>query len=98
MTILWPELGEWYRRPDSREPFRVVAIDDGLGTIDIQYFTGDIEELELAVWLELAPRQIEPPEDWTGPYDGELDDGFELHHLLLGPASDSLLSMIDDLD
>jgi hypothetical protein len=45
------------------------------GTVDIQYFDGDIEELEMEEWEEMDLEEIEPPEDWTGPLDDlESDD------------------------
>jgi hypothetical protein len=47
-----PVIGEWYRRPGG-ETFEVVAIDPDDRTIEIQYFDGTVEELELE---ERRPR------------------------------------------
>jgi hypothetical protein len=46
-----PVIGQWYRRPGG-DSFEVVAVDPDDRTIEIQYFDGTIEELELEEWLE----------------------------------------------
>jgi len=68
-----PAIGEWYRRPDG-DSFEVVAIDPDDRTIEIQYFDGTIEEIELDDWLEDSIMATEPPEDWTGSVDVEPED------------------------
>jgi len=68
-----PVIGEWYRRPGG-DSFEVVAIDTDDRTIEIQYFDGTIEELELEEWLEDQIEASEPPEDWTGSVDVEPED------------------------
>lgn len=73
-TQIEPEVGNWYHGPDEN-PFEVVAYDETAGVVGVQYFDGDIEELDLEVWYdsEFIPR--EPPEDWSGPFDDlERDD------------------------
>jgi hypothetical protein len=53
----------------------VTAIDDDEGTVEIQHFDGDVEEMDLDDWRELDLEAIEPPADWTGPVDDvERDD------------------------
>jgi len=53
----------------------VTAFDEEEGTVEIQHFDGDIEEMDLDDWRELDLELIEPPEDWTGPVDDvERDD------------------------
>jgi hypothetical protein len=66
-------IGEWYRRPGG-DSFEVVAIDGDDRTIEIQYFDGTIEEIELDDWLEETIESTEPPEDWTGSVDVEPED------------------------
>jgi hypothetical protein len=67
-----PVIGNWYRiqRSDS---FEVVAFDEDDGTIELQYFDGTIEEMDLEDWqaeLEAGTlMEVEPPEDWTGSVD-----------------------------
>ncbi len=70
-----PIIGNWYEHLDKGQMFEVVALDEDAGTIDIQYFDGDIEELSLDNWYELDVEPSEPPEDWTGAMDDiERDD------------------------
>lgn len=74
-TTLKPQISQWYRHLDKGQQFYVVAIDDEEGTVEIQHFDGDVEEMDLDDWHELSLEPIEPPEDWTGPVDDvERDD------------------------
>jgi hypothetical protein len=68
-----PVIGEWYRRTGG-DSFEVVAIDPDDRTIEIQYFDGTIEELELSDWFEEPIEATEPPEDWTGSVDVDSED------------------------
>ena len=69
-----PEVDQWYEDAQGRT-FQVVALDEGEGVVEVQYFDGEVEELDLADWADLEPRVVAPPEDWTGPYDDlEADD------------------------
>ena len=68
-----PVIGQWYRRIEG-DSFEVVAIDADDRTIEIQYFDGTIEEIELDDWLEEPIVSSEPPEDWTGSVDVEPED------------------------
>jgi hypothetical protein len=53
----------------------VVAFDEDAGLVEVQYFDGDVSELDLEVWRETVIEQIAAPEDWTGPFDDlEADD------------------------
>lgn len=67
-------VGEWYQS-DSGERFEVVAMDDEEATIEIQYFNGDVEELDQDSWSAIGLQRIPAPEDWSGPFDDlERDD------------------------
>lgn len=69
-----PRIGCWYR-DNRRRRFEVVAFDDETGLIEVQYFDGDVSELDLDIWGETVVEQIAAPEDWTGPFDDlEADD------------------------
>lgn len=87
-----PEIGEWYQQPGG-DIFEVVAIDDDDGVIEIQYFDGTVEEMDIEDWDAMVEdktlEKAEPPEDWTGTPDGSVladgddvaiadDDGDEL--------------------
>lgn len=77
MTAPHPGIGDWYRL-NGGQLFEVVAVDDDDGTIEIQYFDGTVEEMDVEDWdaqwdegaLEAAE---EPPEDGSGSSDGEGD-------------------------
>ena len=69
-----PIEGNWYCRLDKEEDFMVVDVNEEVGTVDIQYLDGDIEELDIGEWNEMDLEEIEIPEDWTGPFD-ELESG-----------------------
>jgi len=73
MTNPAPVIGEWYRHPGG-DSFEVVAIDPDDRTIEIQYFDGTIEELELDEWRQEEISASDPPEDWTGSVDVEPED------------------------
>ena len=68
-----PVIGSWYRKRGG-ETFEVVAIDAKDRTIEIQYFDGAVEELELEDWVEDELELTEAPEDWTGSVDVEPED------------------------
>ena len=73
MGTLFPVIGNWYQAQNG-EIFEVVAVDEADSTIEIQYFDGAIEEIDLENWLELQIREAQPPEDWSGSYDIERAD------------------------
>jgi Family of unknown function (DUF6763) len=64
-----PIVQNWYQFLDKGQKFKVVAVDEDSGYIEIQHYDGDVEEIEMDVWDELDIEFIEPPEDWTGPVD-----------------------------
>lgn len=66
---LEPVVGNWYHHRDKGEDFEVVAVDEDQGLVEIQYFDGATDELDLEDWRELEIELREPPEDWTGPVD-----------------------------
>lgn len=70
-----PMVDAWYQHLDKGDKFEVVAIDDANGLVEIQYFDGNMDELDIDAWRHLKIELIEPPEDWTGPIDDiETDD------------------------
>ena len=68
-----PVIGQWYRHPGG-DAFEVVAIDADDHTIEIQYFDGTVEELDVEEWFEEAIEATEASEDWTGSVDVEPED------------------------
>lgn len=70
-----PIVGNWYEHLDKGLKFEVVAVDEDEALVEVQYFNGDIEEIDLETWYELEIEPAEAPEDWTGPMDSiETDD------------------------
>ncbi|MFN2309299.1 MAG: DUF6763 family protein [Gammaproteobacteria bacterium] len=89
-----PRIGDWYRTTNG-DNFEIVALDPDDETLEIQYFDGTIEELDLDTWYELNIEAIEPPEDWSGSLDIERDD----YGVDLEPGSNDLRSSpLENLD
>lgn len=75
VTEVDPIVGNWYQHLDKGQSFEVVAVDEEGGTVDIQHFDGDLEEISFENWYLLDIELSEPPEDWTGAMDDiERDD------------------------
>jgi uncharacterized protein DUF6763 len=66
---LEPVVGNWYLHRDKGETFKIIDIDRDSGAIEIQYFDGDLEEIDGDAWDEMDLEIAEPPEDETGPLD-----------------------------
>lgn len=78
MMAPYPKVGDWFRIRGG-ELFEVVALDEEDGLIELQYFDGTVEEMELPDWIEQADARVietaEAPEDWSGSVDMDpLDD------------------------
>src|SRR4051812_3805390 len=78
MAAPQPGIGDWYRQKEGGALFEVVAYDEEDGTIEIQYFDGTVEEMDIedwdGHWDDGALEAADPPEDWTGSVDVESDD------------------------
>ena len=64
-----PIVDQWYTHRDKGQRFYVVAIDEDGNAVEIQHFDGDLEELGLDEWRELAIELSEEPENWAGALD-----------------------------
>lgn len=70
-----PQIGEWYTHRDKGEMFQVTGIDDSSKSVEIQYFDGDVDEIEEPTWFAMPLERAAPPEDCTGALDDvEADD------------------------
>lgn len=70
-----PIVNQWYYHLDKGQRFFVTAVDEDSGTVEIQHFDGDVEEMSLEEWQELDIDLSVAPENWAGPMDiGERDD------------------------
>jgi hypothetical protein len=69
-----PQIDAWYRDAAGRV-FQVVAVDPKDNSVELQHFSGEVEEINLGSWYGMELESIDPPEDWTGPFDDlERDD------------------------
>ncbi|MFO1425870.1 MAG: DUF6763 family protein [Steroidobacteraceae bacterium] len=77
MSPLDPAIGNWYRFTGG-EVFEIVALDEDDGTIELQYFDGTVEEMDLEDWqsrAEIGEIQVAAaPEDWSGSVDMDPDE------------------------
>ena len=69
----FPSLDSWFRRTDG-SLLRVVATDETDRTIEIQFFDGTIDEVELDAWRDQLLVEVAAPEDWSGSVDMDPDD------------------------
>lgn len=69
MAKFQPSVDGWYKNMETGEVFEVVALADEGMNIEIQYFEGEVTELESETWAELVLSPLPPPEDWSGPFD-----------------------------
>ena len=73
MAYTLPSIGDWYQRAGG-DLFEVVAIDEADGTIEIQYFDGTVEELEVDAWYDMECLPAVAPEDYSGSLDIASED------------------------
>ena len=89
-----PKVDDWYEDAEDGRSFRIVAIDDDDGTIEVQYFDGDVEEFDTDSWYQMDLTRVAEPEDWSGPFDDlEEDDKGETYRAMRpedwnGPADE----------
>ncbi len=67
----YPVIGLWYWDIEHTEQFEIVA-EDG-ESIEIQYFSGEIEELDMGTWFSMRVVSIAAPKDWSGPFEVDKD-------------------------
>lgn len=73
MPGTYPKIGHWFRRPDGTL-LEVVAVDEADDTIEMQFFDGTIDEIDLEAWREQFCVEVSAPEDWSGSVDMDPDD------------------------
>jgi hypothetical protein len=77
MAQIAPIIGNWYRH-ENGNLFEVVALDEKDATIEIQYYDGTIEELDLDTWEQLEIEESEAPDDCSGSLDADDEDRGEI--------------------
>ena len=84
MTRITPIVGHWYKANEMQNIFEVVAFDEKGKWVEIQYFDGEIEEIDKDEWQHLHLNEIEQPKDWTGAFEMAKEDTEEfvedVHH------------------
>lgn len=73
MAVAYPSIGQWFRRPNG-SLLEVVAVDEEDSTVEIQFFDGTIDEVELDAWAEQRLTEVAAPEDWSGSVDMDPED------------------------
>ena len=69
-----PIVETWYENQEESQQFKVVALDEIAGMVEIQHVDGDIEEVDLETWYLLDIEPIEDPEVWKGAL-GDYEEG-----------------------
>jgi hypothetical protein len=102
MAIPQPDVGNWYRMINGGDLFEVVAFDSEDGTIEIQYFDGTVEEMDVedwqSQWEDGALETAEPPEDWTGSVDVEPEEETQRSDSYDRGGGDLRASGLDNID
>ena len=73
MAVAYPSIGQWFRRPNGTL-LEVVAIDEEDSTIEVQFFDGTIDEVDIDAWLDQELIEVAAPEDWSGSVDMDPED------------------------
>ena len=68
-----PREHDWYR-DESGRVMQVILFDEDDESVEVQLFEGEITAFDLQSWYELELEPIEPPEDWSGPFDDLVND------------------------
>ena len=98
-----PMIGDWYSLRGG-ELFEVVAVDEDSSTVEVQYFDGTVEEIELDDWYTQCSageiEEAEPPEDWSGSVDMDSEGDGSRSGNGHGISDDHRLNALgpDDLD
>lgn len=82
MTTARPSIGSWYQ-DNLGQTFCIVAYDEQEFSIDIQYYNGDIEDIDTETWSYMDAMQISAPKDWTASYDMNDQDQLDNNELLV---------------
>ncbi|MFQ5935092.1 MAG: DUF6763 family protein [Acidiferrobacterales bacterium] len=55
-----PVVGQWYRHLEKDYEFKVIAVDEDEGIVQIQYLDDEVEELDIDSWYEWDVEKIAP--------------------------------------
>ena len=63
-NVYTPNVGDWFKDAQGQS-FEIVAVDEDEGSVEVQFYDGEIEEYDADSWRMLYLVPIAPPEDWT---------------------------------
>ena len=69
MATQFPTIGLWYQDIAINRLFEIIGLDQYCATIDIRYEDGEIDELDLELWAQVALTQADPPQEWRSLFD-----------------------------
>lgn len=85
-----PVVGQWYRHLEKDYEFKVVAVDEDEGIVQIQYIDDEVEELDIDSWYEWDIEPIVPYDKSIRTSEGiTTDDDVD-------PESDRYADSLDD--
>ncbi|MEE8212720.1 MAG: DUF6763 family protein [Acidiferrobacterales bacterium] len=85
-----PVVGQWYRHLEKGYEFKVVAVDEDEGIVQIQYIDDEVEELDIDSWYEWDIEPIVPYDKSIKTREGiTTDDDVD-------PESDRYADPLDD--
>lgn len=84
VKLIEPSIDTWYQNQETGLNFKVVAFDPQEDSFQIQYVSGEIEQIEIEEWYQLSIAYSEEPflndenesnyKPWANPLDdAELD-------------------------
>ena len=97
MAIDKPVIGYWYRRTNGNL-LKIVAVDEDDATIEVQFFDGTIDEVDVDTWNSLLLERVGAPEDWSGSVDMDPEDFLGDESREIPPGYHDPLSFLDKRD
>ena len=74
MGVRAPMVGEWYTELNTSQLFEIVAFDESGASVEILYQSGEHGSYSLDSWHTLNLEMAAPPEDWSGDFDGGVEE------------------------
>jgi len=93
--VLRPVVGNWYKDNEGKV-FEVIGFDEDDSYLELQYFEGEIDEMDLDGWETMGVESVAAPEDWSGPFDDLERDDLGYTDMNLPP--DSLAFSPEDME
>lgn len=90
-----PKLNAWYQDVRDDVLFEVVAIDQKEQAIEVQYYDGEVGEIDFDTWREMVLLPAQPPEDWRSSYEVD-EEGFDDEARGNDPSDDPLAELEPD--